>query len=271
MGWLTTSFEQYTLMWVVLSALAGGLIGSFTKFLFEDILRPWLGWRRDGRQLSRTFTRPLERTAESLERQINNFVRNVDRDWYRDSEYYKLSTLYAFAEFLAWVQLLEKRLGFVAIERSRSGRRFNHRLNGLYRALTSFRYFRWVVDQDSVASSAVPRRILGAIGEIMIVSSEKEAQVYQFSDFCVRYSNDAQFANWFKDLDRFLLAATPSNPLHWDRLIAAGVNLRLLVGELSPKVARRQMEVSNLDLTSAQEVKDILHEEVRAAARGWSI
>ena len=168
------------------------------------------------------------RSSETLERQINNFVLNVDKDWYRTTDYYRLSTLYSFAEYLAWVRLIERRLGFIAIEHSHGGRRLDKGINGLFRAMSSFHYFRWNGPTRRWSDSAVPRRLFTAMGEVSIVRQDGDDAVLEFSDFCVRYVNDQQFRRWFRELDEFL-AAAGDEPFRWDRLIAAGANLRILV------------------------------------------
>jgi hypothetical protein len=198
-GWLTDSFEEYSVAWI----LVGGVIGSATKFLFEDVFRPQLGLRRDAKAVLARFTTPLLRSSETLERQINNFVRNADKDWYRTSDYYRLSTLYSFAEYLGWVRLIERRLGFIAIEHSDAGKRLDDGINGLFRAMSSFHYFRWA-DEQAVERSTVPRRLFTAMGEVAIVGRDGGDAVMEFSDFCVRYVNDHQFQRWFRDLDEFL-------------------------------------------------------------------
>ena len=167
MGWLTDSFEQYSVAWIVISAFVGGVIGSATKFLFEDVFRPRLGLRRDAKAVLTRFTTPLMRSSETLERQLNNFVLNVDEDWYRTTDYYRLSTLYSFAEYLAWVRLIERRLGFIAIEHSHGGRRLDKAINGLFRAMSSFHYFRGIPDR-AVADPPCPR-LFTAMGEVSIV------------------------------------------------------------------------------------------------------
>jgi hypothetical protein len=264
-GWLTDSFQQYSVAWIVISAFVGGVIGSATKFLFEDVFRPRLGLRRDAKAVLARFTTPLLRSGETLERQINNFIRNADQDWYRTSDYYRLSTLYSFAEYLAWVRLIERRLGFIAIEHSHGGRRLDQAINGLFRAMSSFHYFRWTHD-EAVAGSTVPRRLFTAMGEVSIVRQDGDDSVLEFSDFCVRYANDQQFRRWFHELDEFL-AAVPDDPFRWDRLIAAGANLRILVGLLERSAGvRREQRVANLDLLRHEQVHAILNEELAESA-----
>jgi len=264
MSWLTTSLDEHTIVWTFLSALVGGLVGASVRFLFEDLLRHRLGWRRTVREVIRGNTTPLLRAAETLERQINNFVRNQEQGWYSGSEYYRLSTLYTFGEYLGWIRIIERRFGFLPYESSRAGKRFNRRLYGVFRALSSFGYFRGE-SPLAVERSQVPRRMLTAIGEVMIAGAGSEAEgerVRQFTDFVVTYGRDAQFRRWFQDLDGFLRRAEKREPFEWDRLIAVGANIRALIAHLDPKgamVARR--ELSNLPLVIHEDLRDELKQE----------
>jgi hypothetical protein len=265
-GWLTDSFEQYSVAWIVISAFVGGVIGSATKFLFEDVFRPRLGLRRDAKAVLTRFTTPLMRSSETLERQINNFVLNADEDWYRTTDYYRLSTLYSFAEYLAWVRLIERRLGFVAIEHSHGGRRLDKAINGLFRAMSSFHYFRGITDR-AVADSAVPRRLFTAMGEVSIVRRDGDDTVLEFSEFCVRYVNEQQFRRWFRELDEFL-AAAGDEPFRWDRLIAAGANLRILVRLLERFAGvEGDQQVANLDRLRHEQVRARLDKELTDSTR----
>jgi hypothetical protein len=82
----------------------------------------------------------------------------------------------------------------------------------------------------------------------------------------VRYANDQQFRRWFHELDEFL-AAVPDDPFRWDRLIAAGANLRILVGLLERSAGvRREQRVANLDLLRHEQVHAILNEELAESA-----
>jgi|HubBroStandDraft_3_1064219.scaffolds.fasta_scaffold139983_2 hypothetical protein len=138
MTWLVSSFSQYTVGWILISSLVGGIIGASVRFAFEDVLRPWLGWRRDTDRLVKRYTTPLLRATEALERRINILVRNQQKAWYPQDEYFRLSTLFVFGEYLGWVRLLEREFGFVPYESSRRGREFYRRLNGFFaRSLAS--------------------------------------------------------------------------------------------------------------------------------------
>lgn len=261
MNWLTQSFQQYTVAWILISSLVGGIIGAFVKFLFEDVVRPYFGWRRDTAAIVRRYTTPLIRSAEALERRLNILVRNEKCKWFEEDEYFRLSTLYVLGEYLAWVRIVERRFGFLPFESSRRGRQFNRHLNGLFRALTSHAYFRDHPDIDVVQRSAVPRLMLTAIGEAMRREGENDA-VLAFSEFVLAYGRDAQFRRWFAEIESLLRTAHPADPLCWDRVIAAGATLRGLVAFLDPRgVMTAPRKLANLELLLNEDVARGLEKE----------
>lgn len=261
-NWLTHAFGQFTLGWVLISSVVGGAVGAGLKFLFEGLLTPRLTRRREARRLIDLYTAPLTRSAEALERLINNHVRNFDRGSYEQSPYFRLSTLYNFGEYLAWIKLIERDFGFVDYGSSRRSREFSKLLNGLFKALTSFAYFRWVegsvdIPDGAVEGSRVPRNMLRAIGEAMVDDSG-ERRTKEFTQFVLLFEKDDQFARWFRELDVMLLRAEQGNLFARDRLIAAGANLRALVVFLDPhNRANVPRHMENR--------KRIAHDQVRAA------
>jgi hypothetical protein len=231
---MTRSFQDHTVVWLLISTVLGGAVGSGITFLYQDVLRPWLNFRRDTARLVRTYTTPLLRATEALERRIDNFVTNPGSNWYSDDEYYRLSTLFVFADYLGLVRTLERQFGFVPIESARRGRRLQHRLNGFFRALTSWAYFGNPADPGAVEASAVPRFMLRAIGEAVTDPADPR-RTMEFTDFVRRYGTDPQFRRWFAELDAFLRAA--GSGLRRTRLIAAQANLRALTLFLDPNGA----------------------------------
>jgi hypothetical protein len=251
-----------TAIWALIASVIGGIVGAGVKFTFEDLLRPRIGWRRDTQRVVSRFTTPLLRSAEALERRINNLVRNEDAHWFETDEYYRISTLYVFGEHLGWMRVIERRFGFVPIEAMRRGRAFTTRLYGIVRALSSFAYFREYQSAD-VGTSAVPRLMLTAIGEVMTAADHES--VIEFTEFVTRYVNDPQFARWFAELDQFLRRAHPDDPLTWDRVLVAGAELRALLGFLDPKgriVLRRPL--ANLDQLATPGLRAQLAKELAA-------
>jgi phosphate/sulfate permease len=258
MNWVTQSFQEHTVTWLVISSVVGGIIATAIRFLFEDIFRPAIGWRREAKQIVHRYTVPLVRSADNLERRINILIRNEKKRWFENDEYFRISTLYQFGELLGWIRIVEREVGFLPFESDKRCREFNRRINGVFRALCSHAYFhrRWFPDVDAVDASIIPRLMLSAIGEAMTEAKDRKA-VIEFTEFVTTYANNERFRRWFLELETFLRNVHPTDSLRWDRLIAAGTNLRALVWFLDPHnkmVGRRSAE--NQDL--------LVHDEVRA-------
>lgn len=226
MSWFTQSFQEHTVVWLLVSSVLGGIIASAIQFLFEDIFRPAIGWRREAKQIVRRYAVPLVRSADILERRINILVRNEKKHWFDNDEYFRISTLYQFGELLGWIRIVEREVGFLPFESDKRGRQFNERINGIFRALSSHAYFhrRWFPDVDAVDASLIPRLMLSAIGEAMTELSDKKT-VIEFTEFVTVYANNERFRRWFLELESFLRNAHPNDALRWDRLIAAYAHL----------------------------------------------
>lgn len=267
MNWLNQSFQQYTIAWVFLASAIGGITGAAIKFGFEDLLRPIVGSRRETRAITARYTPPLVRSAERLERGINNFVINIKRGkrWYSDSDYYRLSTLHKFAEYLAWIRIIEQNFGFLPFESFKEGRVFNQRMDATIGGLASFGYFSWLQDDGLKEQSRVNRDMLRAIGE---AAQGDDGKPMDFTTFTVTYTTDSQFQVWFTELDELLKRAERAQPsstptaasLSLDRLIVTGGTLRALVQALDPKhhfaVGR---VIVNIDKLSDRRVAENLH------------
>ena len=59
MHWVTHTFQEHTLAWLLMSSVVGGIIATAIRFLFEDLFRPAIGWRREAKHIVRHHTVPL--------------------------------------------------------------------------------------------------------------------------------------------------------------------------------------------------------------------
>jgi hypothetical protein len=230
---LNSSFQEHSLAWLLVSSIIGGVIGATLKFIFQEVFSYRLGWRRRTVRIVRKYTTPLVRSAEALERRINIYIRNPGSRWFTDDEYFRLSTLYAFGEYLGWIRILERRFGFLPFESSKRGSQFRLRLYGVFRALSSASYFRASNDANE-DESAIPRLMLTAVGEAM-TRTRGAGGVLEFREFVLAYGRKAQFRRWFAELDSFLRHSGEGNRRRADRLIIAAANLRALIRFLDPK------------------------------------
>lgn len=275
MDWLNHSFQQYTIAWLLLASTIGGIIGAAIKFGFEDLLRPAVNARRETRAITAKYAPPLVRSAERLERGINNFVRSVanGEKWYTESDYYKLSTLHKFAEYLSWTQILEREYGFLPFESFSEGRRFHQRIDSTIGGLSSFGTFPWIDDATLKEQSRVNRDMLRAIGE---VAQAEDGKPMDFTTFSMAYSTDPQCRAWFTELDRLLQAAeeaqdaadVSAHSLSLDRLIYTAGSLRALVHTLDPKhKLTKKRVIVNLDKVSDRRVAEQLQVKFPALVR----
>lgn len=249
MDWLIQSIEEHSVLWVVISAGVGGLIGCFIKFIFDHILAYWISERREIQDIVVQYSKPILRAADTLERNINLFVRNVDEKWFDNSEYYRVSILYDFGCYLGWAHILKREVTYLDFENSKKSRDFNIRFDSVFKAFTSFSYFKGSFDPDLIGQSTIPKKVLIAIGELMIErqnDQQKRCRVMEFTTFCRKFEESQEFQRWFKYLTDFLSNLKPlTTDLRWDRLIAISANLQMLIFFLDPRgirIKRRQFK-----------------------------
>lgn len=268
MNWpaLTTSFEEHTVAWLLLSTILGGVAGSTITLLFDEVLRPRLAMRRETRRVYRRYRNPLLGSANSLERQINTIVRNRGEAWLTD-EYYQLSTFYKFGSFLFWVRKIELEVGFLDMTSSARAKEFSRCLYGPFSGLSSVR--RYFGNEPDATRTALLRDIARAIGEEMAAPSDAahtKAEPIGFADFVRRYGTDPQFRGWFRALEAMLqeMADKPGRT-RLERLIVTGAQLKRLIAFLDPQEVHASRDVSNLDLIERPELRDRLGRDLGPA------
>jgi hypothetical protein len=71
---LSKSFNEHSILWLVLSSLIGGIVGAAIHSMFEEIINPRLRERRKIEKVVRRYTVPILRSADSLRGRIFNFL-----------------------------------------------------------------------------------------------------------------------------------------------------------------------------------------------------
>jgi hypothetical protein len=239
MDGLLQSFEEFSVLWILISAGVGGLIGALVKFIFEQVLATKYRKQVDAKAALRMYKYPILRAADTLDRRIQNFIQFVDRNWYEDDEenYYRISTLYLFGCYFGWCRILEDE-AFIEFETStRRAKRFNIMFNTVYKGLTGFQYFGKVDDipAEEIENASVPRMVITAIGELMRKPrlENTNATVLDFIEFARNMDASTEFHKWFGYLDTFLTGIRPSkNSAKWNRLLVFATNLRTFISYL---------------------------------------
>jgi hypothetical protein len=244
--WFTQAFQEHSILWLLISALLGGIIGAGIKLLFENVFAVQIGDHRSARLAIRKYNYPLLRSAESLNRYIELLLHNIDKKWFDDKEdnYFKLALLYQFSDFFGWINILEEE-AFLEYEASskRDVRQFNICFYDAIQCLNSFRYFiqkeNPVWSTEEIEKGTLHKMIISAIGELMMVTEGKEntkRRTATFLEFVDLYSVPKN-RRWFDNLERFLseLSGNTNRDVRINRLIAFAINQRLLIYFLDPK------------------------------------
>lgn len=246
MDGLLKSFEEHSIIWVIVSAGIGGIIGALIKYLFEQVLATRYRHQFDAKVAFRKYKYPILRAADSLDRRLQNFIQFVQKRWYEDPEdnYYRISTLYLLGAYFGWCKILEDE-AFIEFETSDvRAKNFNIMFKTVYKGLTGFQYFDEIDDlpANEVESATVPRLAITAVGELMVKKpTEKEKNptptVLDFVEFANCIDKSPDFQKWFGHFDKILANVQPSKSCaKWNRVLVFATNMRAFVSFLdTPK------------------------------------
>jgi len=270
-NFLLRSIEEHSVVWVVISAGVGGVIGASLKYLFETVFASRYQHRVTARTMLRKYRFPLLRAADSLDKRLENMIRFIDKHWYEDpdEDYYRLSTLYLFGSYLSWCKILED-TAFLEFETSdRKARDFSIYFNRVFKSLTGFWYFTGS-EIDGVEDATVPRLALTAIGELMIKGAGQDSNempyILGFVEFTEKMKKSPEFEKWFGYLENAILKDNDSSisSARWNRLLVVATMLRAFVAFLDPnsrQTAPRQIHyLKRLDPKVAAKVREELDE-----------
>jgi hypothetical protein len=244
-NFLLRSIQEHTVLWILISAGLGGIMGALIKFVFETVAALRYQQRVTARKMLRRYRYPLLRAADSLDRRLENMINFIEKKWYEDrqDDYYRLSTLYLFGSYLGWCKTLEDAAYFDFERSDRRAREFSIRFYRVFKALTGFWYFSGLDEGEieGIEEATVPRLALTAIGELMLQNSTEDKdqmpKLLGFVEFSRRLKESSEFQRWFGYLEKGILTDhKPSrSSARWNRLLVVASILRAFVTFLDPK------------------------------------
>ena len=188
---------------------------------------------------------PLLWAAFDLQSRIFNIVDQFFLGAYllRGSEeeraYAKRSTVFVFAQYLAWMEIVRRRVQFLELGNNKD----NRELINLFSKATG------IFSSDAFPNSSsnsfpdslfrIFRADQRAIGEVMMgVETDGDLTSVGYAEFCRRLDSDATFARWFASLEASAEGlASMDDPSH-PRLVALQHNLIDLINLLDPEANR---------------------------------
>jgi hypothetical protein len=141
---------------------------------------------------------PLLRSAYDLQSRIYNIYRPGGFTGGRDPEYFRLNTLFLFAEFLAWLEVIRREIQFLDLGAVQETKIISRALQQIQHELATTTVLR---DDDLYLYRGEQR----AIGELMLVRAEgftASGPQYECMGYAafVAAQGTAAFANWFTRL-----------------------------------------------------------------------
>lgn len=109
--------------------------------------------------------------------------------------YARRYTMFVLAQYLCWVEILRRDIGFLDLGDQRSNRRLVGLISVIRRVLFA---------TDLGAIFHVPTGHQRAVGQLMIVSdhaSPDQGRCIGFATFCGRLENDRNFVMWFERIE----------------------------------------------------------------------
>ena len=171
---------------------------------------------------------PLLRSAYDLQSRIYNIYRPGGFKGGKDPEYLRLNTLFLFAEFLGWLEIIRREIQFLDLGAVRETKVLSRALQGVqYEISETYKH------SDEFYLYRGQQR---AIGELMLVRAEGPTtsglryECMGYAAFAAAQENPA-FANWFTRLGHAISQLPQSRP---ERLVLVQRALIDLIDLLDP-------------------------------------
>ena len=265
--WLQNSFQENSILWLLLSSILGGIIGASMRFVFEVILPQQLQQRQQVIAAKRRYATPILLAAEDLRRRLENIIRhiqNVEReDWLSGQDptgYFFLSTLYVVGQFFGWLQILRRTVVYLDFTTTRETRKYERFLDAIEIGFSDPGLFGIV--QTSYPSQTQDQWVftfhLQAIGTAMIIRDGDENRTLDFASFHKKFTENihSEVNTWFSPLVRLFEGLTADDP-RFHRLVAIHAILNAFIEYVDANHLRTESSRYHWDLLSAEEAESI--------------
>lgn len=278
---LQTELKENSILLILISAIIGGFVGATLKLVFEVILADRYNQNREAKAIINKYRNPIVSSADALRGRIANFLSESDQEWFSQSEYYRLSTLYVFCAYFAWVEILFGNLTRIRYLTSRQNRKLHRIVVSIDKSFNNREYF-YPIDEYIPANNTceLPKFICKALGELTIDDcSNNEPSCLNFSDFCRKYYEDSEYREWICNLENFLSNIKKDyGNLKWDRMHIIQLSLIALTNFLDPqhelsrkyKSSITKMLLSRINYHNAREIfcMDVVKNQLPVVVEG---
>ena len=247
-------YKEFTIEWLIASSVIGSVITLLVKYVFDEQITYYVRNKRKTRTIIKKYTKPLLNYGYSLERRVNNFIKNYEKKWLNTSEYYELTTMFLFAQYFSQIYIIQTELGYVEYNKYDLTHKTNLTIRNIFSSLSSHKILKST--SPKVEDGGVLKRfVITAIGECATIQEDKVRRPMSFIEFQESYRNMGMKDVWFQFLFDFLQNAMnkKDNSIFFDRLIFFGKEvheLNLLLDE--KRIIVRNSNPSNMNKMSSK-------------------
>jgi hypothetical protein len=271
--WLTKSFQEHSILWLLVSSILGGIIGASLRFLFDVLLPQHLKDRRDIIAAKRKYATPILLAADDLRKRYANIIQHIgliEREGWLSPEnldkYYYWSTLYTVAQFIGWRQILRHTVVYLDFTTTSETRRFENFLVAIQRGFTKPDLLQNDVASDPTRSEDkwVYTFWLQAIGDSMIIRDGSDYRVKEYAAFCSDVSQLDQHClkEWIDALGILFINLKATDP-RFRRIVATHCVLNAFIDQVDPHHLRTDKQAYYWNLLTDEEANRVRHQICR--------
>jgi hypothetical protein len=216
-------------VWLLITTTAALIAGAASGWVSARFRQREARQERVRQEVLR-WTNPILGAVEGLESRLSNILndglfvaldprhagekRPVHPDWAVSYDYTMPSTLFLFAEYFAWIRLLQERLSFELFQSHETKDRFFDAIWRVTKALSSWPRENIVGNGQDAQVFYLQQR---AIGELLIRRDGENARSMTFPEFMEALDGDKGFRTLLDPLCVLLEAVQPETK-RWSRL-----------------------------------------------------
>jgi hypothetical protein len=186
---------------------------------------------------------PLLRSAIDLQSRLfnihqNRVLQNFEQRRLSEQDYLMMNTLYVFAEYFGWVEILRREIQFLDLGDLELNRHLTELIVNITKSFSTSRF------NDKRNFDPIFQLLNGeqrAIGEIMMTPRATDQTLgYECIGYAafVQKMSDSEFARWFAALKEDLDVITKASNFNGDRLVLIHGRLIDLIDFLDPRCMR---------------------------------
>jgi len=271
--WLTRSFQEHSIVWLLLSSIIGGVIGATVKFLFESLLPQRLTQKREIIAVKRKYSTPILLAADELRDRMQNMISHIDliekENWLPSTDltgYYYLSTLFTVARYLGWQRILRREVVYLDFTTTRETKTFEDFMTAIRRCFTDPALLgeRHVSAPEETDDKWVYSFWFQGIGDSMILHEGANSFTMNYATFIqrLRGSKHSDLKNWLTELGH-MFTDLKAKDIRFRRIVAVHAILNAFINYVDPKHLRTEEQPYHWELLLPAE-EAAIRQKIRA-------